>query len=376
MFNSNLKKSILKDIYIDNLKVAGKHAEEDFSERRAASGKTVRVLLVLLPLVLTVTSFAVLDSFFAVDATLSEIQVPPTLAEVENIMVAAAPEAMEPDDFSTFTWDYLPYQVPFRLLSAAENQRFADYSLLLSGNAYTRLSSLFGLGIKNIVIDPGHGGKDPGAIGAGGTMEKDITLDVALRLKRRLDDLNRFNVLLTRDKDKLMTLAARVDFAKEKRADIFISIHVNSLPNETVNLIETYYFGPPLNSEIFRLAEAENKASHFSVSELEGIIQDIGNTVKRQESAMLAQAVQSSLYRHLSHQDPNVINSGVKMAPFVVLSQIEVPSVLVEISCITNEEEELKLKTSKYREKVASYIDEGILAYLDLNYFKTINGEK
>lgn len=376
MYNSNLKKSILRDIYRDNLKVAGKFAEdeEEVAVSLPASKKLFLVFLFVLPLALTSVSY--FNPFPAVDAPPHEPVSTPDPQVSASMLPPLLSDMTAPFDWRESSSKYLNYQLPDWAFSEDGRLSFEDYSLLIPRNDFARLSSLFGLGIKTIVIDPGHGGKDPGAIGAGGTKEKDITLDVARRLKQRLVDLDRFNVHLTRTMDEFLTLAARVDFAKEKKADLFISLHVNSLPNDTVNLIETYYFGPPLNSETYRLAEKENNASHYSVSELIEIIQDIGNTVKRQESAILANAIQFSLYNHISDLDPEVIDSGVKMAPFVVLSQIEVPSVLVEISCITNDAEEAKLRTAKYREKIASYIDEGVVAYLDMNYLKTMNGEK
>jgi N-acetylmuramoyl-L-alanine amidase len=371
---STRKKTILKQIYLENLRVAGKLVPKEIPAAIFSFKRFLFVLVVILPL--AVISLSELELLIFSDESLPQADLPPKPLKMDNMRDFSIPDITELTDFWEPTWDHLSYQIPTWSLSRAKGQKIDDYRLLFSKNDYARLSSLFGLRIKTIVIDPGHGGKDPGAIGAKGTKEKDITLDVALRLKQKMTDLDRFNIFLTRQEDKFLTLAERVDFAKEKKADLFLSIHVNSLPNEDVNLIETYYFGPPLTSEIFRLAEEENKASQYSVSELIEIIQDINNTVKRQESEMLAGAIQSSLYNHLSKKDPEVINSGVKMAPFVVLSQIEVPSVLVEISCITNDEEEAKLTTSKYREKVASYITEGVVTYLDLNQFQTENGEQ
>jgi N-acetylmuramoyl-L-alanine amidase len=374
MNHSNLKKSVLKQIYFENLRVSGKHAGDEFPVKSQISSKFLWVLPIMMPLVLIF--FFELELFFTTDKLFEQVELPSNLSKIDDFTDYSITNMTELTEFLDPPWNHLSYHRPTLSFLRTEREDLEDYSLLIPKNDYARLSSLFGLGIKTIVVDPGHGGKDPGAIGANGTKEKDITLDVALMLKKKMTDLDQFNILLTRETDEFLTLAERVDFAKEKRADLFISIHVNSLPNESVNLIETYYFGPPLTSETFKLAEEENKESQYSVSELIGIIKDIGNTVKRQESEILAGAIQYSLYEHLSEKDPEVINSGVKMAPFVVLSQIEVPSVLVEISCITNEEEEAKLMTSKYREKVASYINEGIIAYMDMNYLKTINGEK
>lgn len=368
------KKTILRQIYLENLRVAGKLVQKDIPAPPSALKRFLFVLLIMLPL--AAISLSELELLIFTDKSLPQADLPPKPLKMDHMKGSSITDITKLTDFWESTWDHLSYQIPTWSLSQAKGQKIDDYRLLFSKNDYARLSSLFGLGIKTIIIDPGHGGKDPGAIGAKGTREKDITLDVALRLKQKMIDLDKFNVFLTRQEDKFLTLAERVDFAKAKKADLFLSIHVNSLPNEGVNLIETYYFGPPLTSDIFRLAEEENKASQYSVSELVEIIQDINNTVKRQESRMLAGAIQSSLYNHLSEKDPEVINSGVKMAPFVVLSQIEVPSVLVEISCITNEEEEAKLTTSKYREKVASYVAEGVVTYLDINQFQTVNGEQ
>ena len=140
-------------------------------------------------------------------------------------------------------------------------------------------------------------------------------------------------------------------------------------------MIETYYFGPPLNAETLQVAEQENKESHYSIGELNAIIQDIGNTVKRQESAMLAAAIQQSLLENVRHQDAQVRDWGIKTAPFVVLSQVEAPSVLVEMSCLTKKKEEVKLASPDYREKLAAFMEEGIVAYLKTPQFKIITGE-
>jgi len=270
----------------------------------------------------------------------------------------------------------LPAQIPIWDFAAPGDPRREDYRLLFSADDRVRLSALFGLQVKTIVIDPGHGGHDPGAIGTLGAQEKEITLDVALRLKERLVKQGRYNVMLTRDGDQSLSLADRVAFARQHKADLFISVHVNSLPDQRLHVIETYYFGPPLSSETLRLAEQENKESGYALGEIDAIVEDIGSTVKRQESARLAAAIQASLFRNVKSEDAKVRNMGIKMAPFVVLSKVDVPSVLVEISCLTKATEEAKLKSSEYREKVAAYMEEGIAAYLDKNPTIALHGEK
>lgn len=375
MRNNALKKTILREIYVDNLKFSGKHVE-----KIACSPKnkvTVHLLLVIL------VGCAVASSSFLPHAPLRhepEETQGNTLASVPFDMANPSLNAMidTDPDINPLVMEsaLLPHQSASWNWPEPVDQRLDDFDLLLSPNGSIRLSVLFGLNVKTIVIDPGHGGKDPGAIGKNGTQEKDITLDVAIKLKERLVTSNVFNVLLTRETDRTLSLAERIDYAKANSADIFISIHVNSLPQKSVNLIETFYFGPPLNIHSLRLAEQENQTSNFSVGELGVIIKDIGNTLKRQESASLAACIQKRLFLNMKDQDAQVLNSGIKMAPFVVLSQIEVPSVLVEISCLSKAEEESKLALTGYREQVASYIEEGIVSYLETQPFQIAKGEK
>ena len=375
--NDRLKKEILRGIYVDNLKFSGKQPDEIvLPQKTTATVYLLRVLLVVSAVV--ISSFAHQQPLRQALKKVSENQAP---AIHSNMVGMDAPATDYAIDVELTVEPLLaelmpvPYQEPYWNGHGPVDQRLDDFDLLLSSKGSVRLSALFGLGVKTIVIDPGHGGRDPGAIGDNGTQEKEITLDVAIKLKKRLSALHGFNVLLTRETDRTLSLAERVDFAKANSADIFISIHVNSLPQKSVNLIETYYFGPPLNIHALRLAEQENKASDFSVGELDAIIKDIGNALKRQESASLAADIQDRLYRNMKVQDDQIVDSGIKMAPFVVLSQIEVPSVLVEISCLSKAEEEAKLALAGYREKVASYIEEGIVSYLETQSFVIAKGE-
>jgi N-acetylmuramoyl-L-alanine amidase len=369
-----LKKSILREIYVDNLKFSGKHIEDiTSSPKNKASVYLFRVILIGCAMVLS--SLAPLTQLQHDPEETTESKMAVTHTEINNSSLNVAIDTNPGVKSLALEPALVPYQFPFWDWHEPVDQRLDDFDLLLSSNDPIRLSALFGLRVKTIVIDPGHGGRDPGAIGKNGTQEKDITLDVAIKLKERLAALNGFNVLLTRKTDRTLSLAERVDFAKANSADIFISIHVNSLPQKSVNLIETFYFGPPLSFHSLRLAEEENKVSNFTVGELKTIVKDIGNTLKRQESASLAASIQKRLFLNMKDQDAQIVNSGVKMAPFVVLSQIDVPSVLVEIACLSKAEEESKLALSGYREKVASYIQKGIVAYLEKQSFQIEKGE-
>lgn len=226
------------------------------------------------------------------------------------------------------------------------------------------LVDLFGLQVRTIVIDPGHGGIDGGTVGTLGTREKDITLDVVKRLRRRLERRHGYRVLLTREGDTKVSLRDRVAFANERQADLFVSIHVNYLPAEPLNVIETYYFGPQADDAALRLAEKENEDSEYSVAEFNEMLQKIGTAVKLQESKKLANSIQKTLYRNMQRIDHSVTSWGVKSAPFVVLLGVESPSVLAEIACLSNRAEEEKLNTNEHRELLAMSLEEGIVKYL------------
>jgi len=228
------------------------------------------------------------------------------------------------------------------------------------------LAQLFGLSVKTIVIDPGHGGKDPGAVGKS-IYEKDIALEVALRLRDRLLKYDNYRVLMTRETDVSMSLSNRVDFANESGADLFISIHVNNFPKDQRSFIETYYFGASNDSKILELAARENSDSHYPYAEFKEIIQKIGDTMKFQESKQLAYAVQRNLYNQMNKINNRTSDHGIKAAPFVVLLGLDAPSILTEVSCLCNQEEEQRLKMSDYRENIASFLEKGIVTYLNKN---------
>jgi len=251
-----------------------------------------------------------------------------------------------------------------QILANAPFETPERYSALLEQD-HVSIAGLFGLEFKTIVIDPGHGGRDPGAIGPLGTKEKDAALEIGMRLRERLSQYPGFRVLMTRDTDVKLTLKERVEFAKRNQADLFVSIHFNSLPVEDVNLVETYYFGPHEDERTLELAQAENRDSEFAVGDFKDMIAKIGDTMKTQESRLLAASIQKSLYGNLKTQNPDVINAGIKTAPFVVLLGVDVPSVLAEISCISNNLEERNLSRPAYRDEIARYIEQGISSYLE-----------
>jgi len=229
------------------------------------------------------------------------------------------------------------------------------------------MKAIFGLQIKRIVIDAGHGGKIPGALGTLKTLEKDITLDIARRLRSRLNKNRQYEILMTRDTDITLSLEDRIEFSNKNGADLFISIHVNSIPVKPLNIIETYYFGPHSDKEALMLAEKENRGAGYSLNDFKDIIQNIENTMKTQESHKLASFIQGSLFKNIKRQNKNTKDFGIKTAPFVVLLGVEAPSVLAEVSCLSNLVEEKKLTTPGYRDEIAGFLEEGIVKYLSQN---------
>ncbi len=239
-----------------------------------------------------------------------------------------------------------------------------DYQALFD-QPEVAIADLFGLGVRTIVIDAGHGGEDPGAIGTNGLMEKDITLKIARLLYNRLVDEEGINVIMTRDSDVTLSLKHRVEYAREHDADLLVSIHLNTIPNSPLTIVETYYFGPPADDQSMKVAKKENYHSGYAVAEFNELINELGDALKQQESRKLASHIQKSVYNTLSRQNSSIVNAGVKTAPFVILLGAETPAVLAEVTCISNTGEEARLAKPAYRDKIAGALERGILSYLN-----------
>jgi len=235
---------------------------------------------------------------------------------------------------------------------------------LFRGGRGLPLSRAFDLGVKTILIDPGHGGDDAGAVGRGGTLEKEVALDIARRLKRRLEASASAEVLLTREDDVTLPLGERVAIAHASHADLFVSIHLNFVPNKPINIIETFYFGPATDAAAAALAGRENSGQGPGMSELREIIERLETQMRREESPRLAAAIQSSLFRNSHREDAAVLDHGTKRGPFAVLNQADVPAVLAEVSCLSNRKEEERLGTVEHRDNIAAYLETGIRDYL------------
>ena len=219
-----------------------------------------------------------------------------------------------------------------------------------------------GLSVSRIVIDPGHGGHDPGTI-AKGLTEANLTLDVALRLEKLLQKELGIEVVLTRRTDVYVPLEERTAIANRENADLFLSIHANSSRNITAKGIETYFLSFASSPEAEAIAARENSASDREMHQLPDIIKAISLNNKLDESRDLANMVQESLVSTLKKSNQDVRSRGVKKAPFVVLIGAAMPSVLAEISFITNRQELQLVKTAAYKDKIAQALYAAVLRY-------------
>ena len=330
------KKDILRGVYEENLRIIGKGRACIARKRPFYLRKTFLTFLLAM-------------SALLLHGVFSNTTIPP-----ENQLTASIMPQIMP---------VLPARAPGETLLAS-----TDYKAFIN-NQGVSLSRMFGLGVKTIMIDAGHGGADSGTIGKMGTKEKDISLDIAKRLQERLLRTGHYRVLMTRENDIAVALNKRVEMAKAARADLFISVHLNYLPSKPINIIETYYFGPTSDDNIRKLAEQENAGSEYGLSDFREMIGKIGETMKLQESREFAASIQKSLFANTSMHNGNVYDFGIKRAPFVVLLGVDVPAVLAEVSCLSNGQEEKELSTEGHRENIARYLEAGIMDYLNKGDF-------
>jgi len=221
-----------------------------------------------------------------------------------------------------------------------------------------------GLKIGKIVIDPGHGGHDTGTIGPRGLEEKDLVLDVGRRLGKLLQTRLGADVVYTRKDDTFIPLETRTSIANQEQADLFVSIHANSSPDQDARGVETYYLNFTSSAEALDVAARENAASDKSIHELQDLVKKIALKEKIEESREFAANVQRSLHTGLAAKNPGIRDRGVKKAPFIVLIGANMPSILAEISFVSNPSDERKLRTPEYRQRIAESLYRGISKYV------------
>jgi N-acetylmuramoyl-L-alanine amidase len=221
-----------------------------------------------------------------------------------------------------------------------------------------------GLKIGRIVIDPGHGGHDSGTTGPGGIEEKQVVLDVALRLGKLLKKRLGADVIFTRDNDTFIPLETRTAIANKAQADLFLSIHANSSPDSSARGVETYYLNFTTSPDALEVAARENAVSDESIHELSDLVKKITLKDKIDESREFAADVQKSLYDNLEEGNPGLRDRGTKKAPFVVLIGANMPSILAEISFLTNSEDARELQQPAYRQRIAESLYRGVSRYI------------
>ena len=366
--HSELKKAVLRGVYEDNAGIP-RSVQDPRRTRQAAvtpaqapapdprSGFRNRALVVVS--LILVALFGVNFRLVMIDGS------GPAAKQVVNNQSPILPAAML----------YLPARLdgtppfddkrpagfePARILNDAARVTSSHYDAMLA-SLDVPMAELFNLKVRTIVIDPGHGGIDPGATGPRGLKEKDVVLDIARRLRDKLAGSGDYRVLLTREDDRKVFLKERVAFAKASHADLFVSIHIDSLPPgaESVNYLETYYFGPHADQRSLELAEKENRESDYAMGDFRDVIARIGDTLKTEESRDLADSIHRHLFRDLKRINHGLHDAGSKTGPFVVLLGVDVPSVLVEVSCISNKAEEARLG------RPADFLKAGIVEYLE-----------
>jgi len=227
----------------------------------------------------------------------------------------------------------------------------------------TSLVRALGLKIGRIVIDAGHGGHDAGTIGVDGLMEKDVVLDVALRLGKLLHERLGAEIVYTRSDDTFIPLETRTAIANKAQADLFLSIHANSSRDESARGVETYYLNFTSQPDALEVAARENAVSNQSISQLSDLVKKITLKDKIEESREFAFDVEQSLYSGLQKGNDGLKNRGIKKAPFVVLIGANMPSILTEISFVTNPRDASQLRQSDYRERIAESIYKGVARY-------------
>ena len=263
------------------------------------------------------------------------------------------------------------FAAPPQVVALQDQKKKASLEPSLRGKKSTKstkaaplsLAQQLGLGVRKIVIDPGHGGKDPGAM-AFGLKEKDLVLQVAKMVTDILSKQYGYQVTLTRSKDIFLPLEERTAIANTMRADLFVSIHLNAHPDKSVGGVETYFLNLATNADAMRVAALENATSTHSIGEMQDVLQSILKNEKIDESSRLAQFVQRSLAKKLG-KSYKIKDLGVKQAPFYVLIGAEMPAVLTEISFITNPAEAKLLQQNAYLQKIAQEIVAGLIAYIE-----------
>ncbi len=234
-----------------------------------------------------------------------------------------------------------------------------------AGPGSPSIARQLGLGVHRIVIDPGHGGKDPGTINRRlDLQEKNITLDIGKRLNAILNEHVEFEIILTRCRDEYVPLEERAAIANSNQGDIFVSIHTNSAPRLTARGVESYYLNITTDPRAMEVAAQENAMSSKSMADMRTILNQILQNSKISESRILSQSIQRGMVANLKQKYDAVDDLGVKKAPFYVLLGAQMPAALIEVSFLSNLNEAKRLASPSYRQAVAAGLYLGIINFI------------
>ncbi|MDY6853525.1 MAG: N-acetylmuramoyl-L-alanine amidase [Thermodesulfobacteriota bacterium] len=264
------------------------------------------------------------------------------------------------------SYKVFPLESPFRIvIDVTGSESLTKRTSISNKDKAPTLTQQLSLGIGKIVIDPGHGGRDPGAIGPTGLKEKDVVLNIAKKLESVIKERLGCEVVLTRRDDRFVPLEERTAIAITRKADLFISIHANASSHKNVSGIGTYSLNLSTDESAAEVAARENATTTLNISDLQDVLREILMNSKINESNRLAVYVQKSLIKGMRSKYSNIKDIGVKQAPFYVLIGADMPSILVEVSFISNNIEEKRLKKDDYLETIASSIFSGIRGYIN-----------
>jgi N-acetylmuramoyl-L-alanine amidase len=305
------------------------------------------------------------------DGLLKSVKISKLNADVVRLIIDV--ESLK--DFKIF-----PFYNPFSIILDIHGERRAELSKFeeniqnrppaaveknpKSGKERSERAKLKPGKIRRIVVDPGHGGKDPGAVGVKGTMEKDVALAIGTKLADKIRHELGIDVVMTRSTDVFIPLQERTSIANKVGADLFISIHANASPNRSTAGIESYYLNLAKTEKAAQLAALENGTSLEKVSLLQAVLFDLMANYKLNDSAHLAEDVQKALCKKVSSRYQGIRSLGVKQGPFFVLVGATMPSILVETAFLSNEMEEVRLSDPQYQEATAEGILKGIGSYI------------
>ncbi len=343
-----IKRRLLSELVAENVQLRNGDRPRPVRRRRRALGRSLRLAALIGAPAALVASSLVLSGAVFPNGTARPVASPAPASVA--VPVASAPAADRP--------------APAPASGAPAAGRTMSAALPAELPAGPIDASVFPLAVHRIVLDPGHGGENSGTATPGGLEEKELTLDIARRVKKSLERYS-FQVLMTRDDDESVTLQERADFANRERADIFVSIHVNWLEGSRESGIETYYLGPTDDPFVTRLAADENVESGHTLAELREILDRIYAGVRQDKSLGLARAIHASLYTSLKRVNPELRNRGVKTAPFIVLVDTEMPAILAEVAALSSAAEASMLERPLYRDYIADSLAAGIASYAE-----------